>query len=62
MSLDSPAVHAVAEALAKADWTGGDPGREWTWRVLPSSERMELVWSQIPAARVAVAAVEQAAA
>lgn len=54
--LDSHEVQAVAEALAKADWTNYG-NRPDDWDQLPGDEHAILVWSQMRAARVAVAAV-----
>jgi hypothetical protein len=56
--MDSSVVRVVAEALAKADWTDGECARDWTWAVLPATQRARLLWEQLPAARVAVAAME----
>lgn len=58
--LDSHEVQAVAEALARADWTNYG-NRPDDWDQLPANERSDLVWSQMGAARVAVDTLAAAA-
>lgn len=62
MTADDAAVDAVALALAIDDWTGGDETQRWLWDCLDRLEKSGMVRDHMAQARVAVTAIQEAAA